>query len=125
MGSYLGVTIDELEESLINDDEAASAYLVMAKALEDREQTKMLHETFFNCYLAITCEFEIEENDYKNIHKNEKTVIPKELLEYFAVHTIGTARGILFYKTESTPYNYIIIPPLNVSEMIKDDMVIF
>ena len=32
--------------------------------------------------LAITCEFEIEENDYKNIHKNEKTIIPKELLEY-------------------------------------------
>ena len=30
--------------------------------------------------LAITCEFEIEENDYKNIHKNEKTIIPKELL---------------------------------------------
>lgn len=84
----------------------------------------MLHETLFNCYLAITCEFEIEENDYKNIHKNEKTIIPKELLEYFAVHTIGTARGILFCKTESTPYNYII-PPLNISEMIKDDMVIF
>lgn len=36
----LGVTIDELEESLINDDEAVSAYLVMAKAQEDREQTK-------------------------------------------------------------------------------------
>ena len=33
-------TIDEQEESLINDDEAASAYLVMAKAQEDREQTK-------------------------------------------------------------------------------------
>lgn len=38
---HLGITIDELEESLINDDEAAAAYLVMAKALEDREQTKM------------------------------------------------------------------------------------
>lgn len=37
---YLGVTIDEQEESLINDDEAVSAYLVMAKAQEDREQTK-------------------------------------------------------------------------------------
>lgn len=37
---HLEVTIDELEESLINDDEAASAYLVMAKALEDRERAK-------------------------------------------------------------------------------------
>lgn len=37
---HLGVTIDELEESLIKDDEVASAYLIMAKAIEDREQTK-------------------------------------------------------------------------------------
>ena len=37
---HLGVTIDELEESLIHDDEVASAYLIMAKAIEDREQTK-------------------------------------------------------------------------------------
>ena len=37
---HLGVTIDELEESLINDAAAVSAYLVMAKAQEDREQTK-------------------------------------------------------------------------------------
>ena len=37
---HLGVTIDELEESLINDDEAASAYLGMGKTLEDIEQTK-------------------------------------------------------------------------------------
>ena len=35
---HLGVTVDELGESLINDDEAASAYLIMAQALEDREQ---------------------------------------------------------------------------------------
>lgn len=37
---HLGVTMEELGESLINDDEAASAYLIMAKALEDREQAK-------------------------------------------------------------------------------------
>lgn len=37
---HLGVTMEELGESLINDDEAVSAYLTMAKALEDREQAK-------------------------------------------------------------------------------------
>jgi len=37
---HLGVIIDELEESLIKDDEVVSAYLIMAKAIEDREQTK-------------------------------------------------------------------------------------
>lgn len=28
---HLGVTVDEMIESLINDEEAASAYLIMAK----------------------------------------------------------------------------------------------
>ena len=32
---HLGVTADEMTESLINDEEAASVYLIMAKALED------------------------------------------------------------------------------------------
>lgn len=37
---HLGVTIDEMTESLFNDEEAASAYLIMAKALENRENGK-------------------------------------------------------------------------------------
>ena len=32
---HLGITVDELAESIINDDEAANDYFVMAKALED------------------------------------------------------------------------------------------
>lgn len=37
---HLGVTVDEMTESLFNDEEAASAYLIMAKALENRENEK-------------------------------------------------------------------------------------
>ena len=33
---HLGTTFDELAESLINDDEAANDYFIMAKALEDK-----------------------------------------------------------------------------------------
>lgn len=74
--------------------------------------------------LALICEFEIEADDFKLLQKEGKTTIPKELLELFAVHTIGTARGILFCKTESTQFNNVIIPPVNVSDIIRNDMVI-
>lgn len=74
--------------------------------------------------LAINCEFEIHNEDFKELRKDGKTIIPKALLEFFAVHTIGTARGILFCKTESTQFNNVIIPPINVSELIQSDMVI-
>ena len=129
-----GIHIDQfaiLSKSAPLEDLGLGVNLNYKHAAKGRIMSCSTEFTFLNSaqekimILAITCEFEIEENDYKNIHKNEKTIISKELLEYFAVHTIGTARGILFCKTESTPYNNIIIPPLNVSEMIKDDMVIF
>ena len=74
--------------------------------------------------LAINCEFEIHNEDFKELRKDGKTIIPKALLELFAVHTIGTARGVLFCKTESTQFNNVIIPPINVSELIQSDMVI-
>lgn len=74
--------------------------------------------------LAINCEFEIHKDDFKKLQKGETVTIPKELLEFFAVHTIGTARGIMFCKTESTQFNNVIIPPINVSDIIRNDIVI-
>ncbi len=38
--------------------------------------------------------------------------------------TFGTARGILFAKTEGTPYQQLLLPPTNVDAMIKEDYVI-
>lgn len=74
--------------------------------------------------LALTCDFEVQEDDWKKCRNGEKVVISRNLLEFFAVHTIGTARGVLFCKTESTKYNHIVIPPVNVSGMGLDDLVI-
>lgn len=74
--------------------------------------------------LGVTCEFKIHEEDWTKLNKNGKVVIPKELLEYFAVHTVGTARGVLFCKTESTQFNNVIIPPINVADLIKGNLVI-
>ena len=74
--------------------------------------------------LKMTCEFEIQVDDWKTLRNDKKVVIPKDLLEFFAVHTIGTARGVLFCKTENTQFNYIVIPPINVSEMGISDLTV-
>lgn len=74
--------------------------------------------------LNIGCEFEIQDEDFCKLKKDGKTIISKNLLEYFAVHTIGTARGILFCKTMNTSFNNVIIPPINVAELIKGDLVL-
>lgn len=73
--------------------------------------------------LQITCEFEINPGDWKeNLVNGETVTIPKDTLEYFAVHTIGTARGILHCKTEGTPFNGIVLPPLDATKLVKGDL---
>lgn len=73
--------------------------------------------------LKMTCEFEIQVDDWKTLHNDKEVVIPKDLLEFFAVHTIGTARGV-YSANRNTQFNYIVIPPINVSEMGISDLTV-
>jgi|LauGreDrversion4_2_1035121.scaffolds.fasta_scaffold169612_2 hypothetical protein len=74
--------------------------------------------------LQVSCHFKIEETTWEQFISNgrEKLVLPKGFLAHLAMITTGTARGILFAKTESTQFARFIIPTLNVAEMIKDDV---
>lgn len=69
--------------------------------------------------ISCTCEFIIHPDDWKSLQQESSEInIPQSLLEILAVHTIGTTRGILYCKTEGTPFNELIIPPINVKKMI-------
>ena len=73
--------------------------------------------------IEISCHFELEENAWNGFidEKKSKITISKAFLAHLAMITIGTARGVLFAKTEGTLFNTFIIPTLNVSEMIETD----
>ncbi len=73
--------------------------------------------------LKINCEFQIEENAWKEF-SNEKTTkitFPKGFLQHLAVITIGTARGVLHSKTEGTEFNKYYLPTINVHEVVTTD----
>lgn len=72
--------------------------------------------------LEVQCEFAIHPDDWKEFEKDTDHLdIPRDVLELFAVHTVGTSRGILFSKTEGTPYALpqYILPPINVREILE------
>ena len=50
-------------------------------------------------------------------------IVPKGFLAHLAMITTGTSRGVLFAKTEATPFSKFIVPTLNVEEMIKKDAI--
>lgn len=70
--------------------------------------------------LKTNCEFEVKQDDWMSFIRDGKIMIPKSFLEYLAVHTVGVARGIMYCKTEGTPFNSLILPPVNVAELITE-----
>lgn len=73
--------------------------------------------------LKMNCEFNVHQEDWSRFQTEDKIVIPKSIIDYFVVQTVGTARGILHCKTEGSPFNYIVLPPMDVSQMVKEDIV--
>lgn len=73
--------------------------------------------------IQVSCHFKLEENSWNSFIKKNKIVVPKGFLAHLATITTGTSRGVLFAKTESTPFTKYIIPTQNVAEMINEDAV--
>lgn len=74
--------------------------------------------------LKMNCEFNVHTDDWNSFQKEDKVIVPKSLLDYLIAQTVGTARGVIHCKTEGTPFNCIVLPPMDVSHMIKEDVVL-
>jgi uncharacterized protein with PQ loop repeat len=74
--------------------------------------------------LKIIMEFDVIPAAFKKFkNKNSKNItIPKEFLTHLAALTVSTARGILHTKLEGTELNYLLLPALNVSDIITKDI---
>ena len=73
---------------------------------------------------VVACMFKIEPDSWKEWVTDNKVIIPRGFLAHLAMHTFGTTRGILFMKTEGTPYQQLILPPTNVDALTKEDIII-
>jgi hypothetical protein len=69
--------------------------------------------------LTCQCNFAIQADDWKLFEENNEIAIPKSFLETLASQTINISRGILFCKTDGTIFNSLMIPPINIGEMMK------
>lgn len=72
--------------------------------------------------IEVTCEYLINEDDWKGMIKGDVLNVTKETLEYLTAQAVGVTRGILHCKTEDTPFSMLIIPPLNVAKMITSGL---
>jgi len=73
--------------------------------------------------LKLSCSFKLEETTINSFKKDQEIIFPKHLMSHFGVITIGTARGVLHSKTDGSIFNDLILPTINLTEMIKDDII--
>lgn len=75
--------------------------------------------------IEIGCHFLIKPDHWTKMKSAEETVVvPKAVMNHMAVIAIGTARGVLHAKTEGRAHNEFVLPTINVTEMIDEDVVI-
>jgi hypothetical protein len=52
----------------------------------------------------------------------EQFTLPKSIATHFVVLAVGTLRGVLHAKVENTFLNGFLMPTINVTEMVKEDI---
>lgn len=74
--------------------------------------------------IEIGFQFMFDEPTWNNFYNIEtkKITIPKQIAQHLSVITIGTARGILHTKTEGSKFNMFLLPSINVTEILKEDV---
>lgn len=97
-------------------------YSLEARRIAPNMQFSFKHKESTLVILEVTCEFEIHPDDWKELFTSSELCIPKSILEYFGAQTVGTSRGIMHCKTEGTPYNGIVLPPIDITQLVPDDI---
>lgn len=73
--------------------------------------------------LAVECFFGINESAWETFLKDKTLTIPQGFAAHLAMLTVGTARGVLYTKTEKTEFRKFLLPTINVNELIRQDIV--
>jgi hypothetical protein len=76
--------------------------------------------------IRVGCHFAVEDISWSQLLNSEKKelFLPKGFVTHLLVLSIGTVRGILVAKTEGTVFSRFILPTLNVSEKVENDVII-
>ena len=92
------------------------------RAVACSAEVKFLQDVKPFIKLKITNTYIVDENSWKRLEKDKKVILPKNFATHLLVLTIGTLRGVLHSKTEGTEFNRFVLPTLNVSDVINEDV---
>jgi len=74
--------------------------------------------------LKVRIEFDVEPKVFEGFKSKraKKWILPKDFLIHLSALSLGTARGILHEKISKTEFSHLLLPALNVSEILEEDV---
>lgn len=72
--------------------------------------------------LEVGCHFEIKSESWEQMIETNAIIVPKAIMQHLCALTVGTARGVLHAKTENTSLNQLVLPTINIAEIIENDV---
>ena len=74
--------------------------------------------------LELVCIFEVETEAFEKLKGDNVLTIPVEFLRYMGTICVGTARGDIHARTEGTILADVVLPPINLVEIIKEPFIL-
>lgn len=72
--------------------------------------------------LQVSCHFKISEESFKGFCDAARITLPKGFMTHLTMITVSSVRGVLHAKTEGTIFNKYLLPTLDVTKMVKEDV---
>jgi hypothetical protein len=72
--------------------------------------------------LQVSCHFNISDDSFHKYCDDSKIIFPKGFMTHLTMISISSVRGVLHAKTEGTEFNKYLLPTLDVTKMVKEDI---
>lgn len=72
--------------------------------------------------LQVSCHFRISDESFKDFCDDSKIILPKGFMTHLTMITVSSVRGVLHSKTEGTIFNKYLLPTLDITKMVKEDV---
>lgn len=74
--------------------------------------------------IEVSITFEVDEEDFNKLKRNDKIIIPFHLAVNMTSITIGTIRGVFFEKTSNAGFPLKIIPGINLLKHVPNEDIV-
>lgn len=72
--------------------------------------------------VQVSGHFSITEEAFNEFSKEDKIIFPKGFMCHLTMLVVSSARGILHAKTEGSNFNKFLLPTIDVTKIVSDDI---